>query len=313
MAELKPVVIPEKLNNEKELKLFLANNYMAQIKNFFGDEQKALKFLSSVMADVQRNPKLLECTPSSIVNSYITMAQMGFMPSGVSGESYVLPYKNTKKIDGAWVSVMEAQLQVGYQGLVTLYYTAGVEKIMSGIVRKNDKTSYINGELTHEVDLSLSQEERGEPIGAYVTAIFRGEKMTKYMNGKDIIAHAEKYSKSYDPTGKYSPWNPENDRELWMWTKTVIKQHKLLPKNENINKALALDNADSRISDMKEKLQGGELTMGGFLETNNNDKKATNDEHNQDTGDKEKSIQIGEEDTGEDNKGFTDSIKESGK
>ena len=299
--------LPVKLNNVEELKVFLATKYMKQIENFFGDPKQAMKFLSSVMADVQRNPKLMECTPSSLVNSYIMMAQMGFMPSGISGESYVLPYKNSKKVGNAWESVMEAQLQVGYQGLVTLYYGAGVEKIISGIVREKDKVSLINGELTHEVDITLSQEERGAPIGAYVTAIFRGEKSTKYMNGKDIIAHAEKYSKSYDPTGKYSPWNPDNDRELWMWVKTVIKQHKLLPKNEKINQALNLDNADSRISDVKEKLNDGHLTMGEYLLKDKNAKKGTDE--SQETGHEEESVQIGEEGTGEDNKGFADSTK----
>ena len=298
-------LIPQKLNSEKDLKVFLANNYMAQIKNFFGDEKQAMKFLSSVMADVQRNPKLMECTPSSLVNSYIMMAQMGFMPSGISGESYVLPYSNSKKEGNVWVKVMEAQLQVGYQGLVTLFYKAGVQKITSGVVRKNDKTTLINGELSHEVDLSLSKAERGEAIGAYVTVLFNGEKSTKYMNSQDIIDHAKKYSKSYDPIGKYSPWNPENDLEKWMWVKTVLKQHaKLLPKNETINKAIAIDNTDSRISDIKEKIQDGHLTMGGFLTTNTND--TTTKKQNQG---EETTIQIGEEGTGEDNEGYTNSNK----
>jgi len=301
------IIIPEKLNSEGDLKLFLAKNYMTQIKNFFGEEKQAMKFLSSVIADVQRNPKLIECTPTSLVNSYIMMAQMGFMPSGISGESYVLPYSNSKKVGNAWVKVMEAQLQVGYQGLVTLFYKAGVEKITSGLVRKNDKTSLINGELTHEVDLSLSQEERGEAIGAYVTVLFRGEKNTKYMNMKDIISHASKYSKSYDPTGKYSPWNPENDREGWMAMKTVLKQHaKLLPKNESINQAIAVDNQDSRIAEIKEKVDMKELSMGGFLEKSHAEE--TNSE-SQETSHKEESIQIGEEGSGEDQEGFANSLK----
>jgi len=305
------IIVPTKLNNETELKVFLHKNYMTQIKNFFGDETQALKFLSSVVADVQRNPKLLDCTPSSIINSYIMMAQSGFMPSGISGESYVLPYQNSKKVGNAWEKVMEAQLQVGYQGLVTLFYKAGVTKITSGIVHKNDRTSFINGVITHEVDMSLSKEERGEAIGAYVSVYFRGETNTKYMNGKDIIAHASKFSKSYDPAGKYSPWNKENDPSLTMWTKTVLKQHaKLLPKNETINMLIAIDNKDSRISDIKEKMQMGELTMGGFLETNNEkNKDVVSDEHNQDTGKEEASIQISEEDTGTDNEGFANSTK----
>lgn len=308
MAEIKPTVIPQKLNDVKELQVFLATNYMKQIKNFFGNEQQAMKFLSSVMADVQRNPKLMECTPNSLINSYIMMAQLGFMPSGISGEAYVIGYNNSKKVGNTWVKVMEAQLQVGYQGFVTLFYKAGVEKINGAIVRKNDSTTLVNGELTHSVDLTLSAEERGEVIGAYVTVLFRGEKNTKYMNGKDIIAHAKNFSKSFDLTGANSPWNPANDPEGWMFLKTVLKQHaKLLPKNETINVAIALDNVDSRISDIKEKVAHGELTMGGFLENNNNAKKDTGD--SQETNHEEASVQISEEGSGEDNKGFTDSIK----
>ena len=64
------------------------------------------------MRMVQRTPKLLECTPETLLNSCMTMASLKLMPSGVSGEAFVLPYKNK--------GVMEAQFQLGYQGLVTL-------------------------------------------------------------------------------------------------------------------------------------------------------------------------------------------------
>jgi len=238
-----------------DLKVVLATQYQKQINNFFGDEQKALKFLSSVVADVQRNPKLLECRPDTVINSYIMMAGLEFMPSGVSGEAYVLPYGGI------------AQFQLGYQGLVTLFYRAGVTKITSGIVYKNDKIDITNDEIRHSVDPTLSKDERGEPIGAYVIVTFKGEKNGKYMNGKDIIAHAKKFSKSYDPKGKYSPWNQENDPELTMWMKTVLKQHaKLLPKNETISKAIALDNQDSILGDRLAEAKGsiGKLSMGNF-------------------------------------------------
>src|SRR5437016_4762781 len=98
-----PVV---QIKSDNDLKLFLHKHYMAQIKNFFGDEKQAMKFLSSVMAAVQKLPKLLECEPMSLINSFMTMAQLGLMPSDVSGEAYVLPYKD------------KAQFQLGYQGLV---------------------------------------------------------------------------------------------------------------------------------------------------------------------------------------------------
>ncbi len=253
---------------------YLNKNYINQIKNFFSDEKKALKFLSSVRADVQRNPRLLECTPQSIVNSYMIMAQFGFMPSSVSGEAYVLPYNNSKSDGkGGWLKVMEAQFQLGYQGLVTLFYQAGVEKITAELVRKNDKFSYVNGELMHEIDLTMSNDERGERVGAYVKIMFRGNESVKFMNIKDILAHGEKFSKSFDIAGKYSPWNPENDPEGWMLKKTVLKQGaKLMPKNETINKAIDLDNQDSRISEVREMVAENNLAMGNFLKENDNKK-----------------------------------------
>lgn len=269
---------------ETDLKAVLASNYLAQINNFFGDNKKALRFLSSVMADIQRNRKLLECTAPSLINAYITMAGLGFMPSGVSGEGYVLPYKNSKKVGNEWVSTMEAQFQMGYQGLVTLFYKAGVEKITSEVVRANDKFSMINGELRHEIDLTKSNADRGEIVGVYTRAKFRGEETTRYMNVKDIYAHGKKFSKSFDLTGKYSPWNIENDPEFHMGRKTVLKQHsKLLPKNETINKAIALDNQDSIISDRLEPAAelSKPLQMGNLLKNGDETKKKSGTEENQ--------------------------------
>lgn len=258
-----------KINSENDLKLFLHTNYMAQIKNFFGDEKRAMKFLSSVMADVQRNPKLLDCTPMSVVNSYMMMAQMGFMPSGVSGEAYVLPYAGV------------AQFQLGYKGIVTLLYGAGVQKIIGAVVREKDKATLVDDEITHEVDMSLSREERGPITGAYVKAKVNGEVVSKYMNIKDIYAHAKKFSKSFDLTGKYSPWNPVNDPEGWMPIKTVLIQtSKLLPRNDKLNTALAADYKDSIIADrLPAALESAEkVKMGNFLVKSSDEPKTFADE-----------------------------------
>lgn len=253
------------IKNADDLKLFLAKNYMAQIKNFFGDEKKAMRFLSSVMASVQRVPKLLACEPITVVNSFIRMAEFGLMPSDVSGEAYVLPYENSKNIDGKWVKVMEAQFQMGYQGLVTLFYRAGVEAIKSEIVREHDEFSYENGVIRHKIDIFKSRKDRGEAVGAYAIGVFRGHEVVKAMNKEDILDMAKKFSKSYG--GKYTPWDEMKDPELWMWKKTVVKQlGKLLPKNDTISAAIAEDNEDSRAGHVVEGLvETSNLKMGNFL------------------------------------------------
>lgn len=237
--------------DENDLKKMLANTYMKQITNFFGDNDRAMRFLSGVMAATQRNPKLLTCTPTSVINSFMTMAQLQLMPSDVSGEAYVLPYNNSKKEGVKWISVMEAQFQIGYKGLVTLFYRAGVKKIHADVIRENDTYSMINGDLTHEIDMRKSRKERGAWIGAYVRMMLpSGEEAVKFMNREDILEHGKKFSKSY--SNDKSPWNEDNDPELWMPKKTVLVQmSKLVPKNDAIITAIANDNKDSNINDTK--------------------------------------------------------------
>lgn len=257
-----------KFENELDLKKVLAGEYRKQIENYFGNEKKALRFLSGVIAAVQRNPKLLECTPVSVINSFMTMAQLGLMPSDVSGEAYVLPYKNKKNIGGKWTEVMEAQFQLGYKGLVTLFYRAGIKDIAAEIVYANDPFEVVNGAIKHTPDVFAA--DRGKPRGAYcIVRLANGGVVTKAMSEKEIMDIAARFSKSFAGDGKdRSPWNPKNDPQLWMWRKTVLRQcAKLVPQNETIIEAIAKDNEDSIIGDRlpEAKENVAALTMGAIL------------------------------------------------
>ena len=259
-----------------DLKSVLGNTYMKQITNFFDNEKQALRFLSAVTSAVQRLPKLLDCTPVSVINSFMMMAQLGLMPSDVSGEAYVLPYENKKKDGNSWIKVLEAQFQLGYQGIVTLLYRAGAISIVTELVRKNDVFRIINGMLHHEVDPFKTRKERGEVIGAYaIINLKSGGRVEKFMRIEDILEHGKKFSKSF--SSDFSPWNAANDPEGWMLRKTVLKQAaKLAPKNETLNLAIAEDNKDSIIADRLESATHGTqgLTMGSLL---TNGKKETKD------------------------------------
>ena len=242
--------------NVDSLKIEIAKNYQKNLINYFEDEKKATRFLSTAMAYVQRNPKLLECEPLTLINAIIMMAEIQFMPSDVSGEAYIIPYKG------------KAQLQLGYQGLVTLFYRAGVRSIAAEIVYKNDKFSYKNGVIEHEPDVFS---DRGEAIGAYVIAETQsGGKIAKVMKKQDIMAIGKKFSKSFNSS--MTPWKEENDPELWMWKKTVLKQAaKLIPKNEQIYRYIAEDNKDSNIAERMKKAEKETLKIGNH-EIKNNEK-----------------------------------------
>jgi len=267
------------IKNEQDLKVVLSGEYRKQIENYFGNPQRALEFLSNVVASVQRNPKLIECSPQSLINSFMVMASLKLMPSGISGEAYVLPY-NIKN------QGMIAQFQLGYQGLVTLFYRAGVRSITAEIVYEKDDFKYTNGVLAHNPDVFA--DDRGAAKGAYVIIELQaGGLITKVMSKKQILDIAKKFSKSFSGFG---PWSEGQDPELWMWKKTVLKQAaKLVPKNETIFKAIDADNQDSIISDRldKAKIESSSLKMGNLLKDGheNNDAKnqETSGEENQDT------------------------------
>ena len=248
------------IRDTTDLKKVLASQYQNQITNYFGDDKKALKFLSSVISAVQKTPKLLECDGQSVVNSFMTMAQLELMPSDVSGEAYVIPYKN------------KGQFQLGYQGLVTLFYRAGVRSITAEIVYKEDKFEHINGEFNHNPD--VFSDDRGEAIGAYVIIELQaGGKVSKVMSKKEIMKIGKDFSKSF--SSEYSPWNEKNDPQLWMWKKTVLKQSaKLVPKNETIFKAIGYDNEDGILHKQQskktvEKLAGLEIHEAKIAEIDN--------------------------------------------
>lgn len=234
------------LNTPADLTKFMIGQKGKSIQNYFMadglSEEEANKrmrvFATAVSADLDRTPALLECEPMQLIGEYLKMADCGFMPSAISGEAYVLPYKG------------KAQMQVGYQGLQTLLYKAGMQSLHTDIVRENDEIEYVNGKVRHNIDPFLSMEERGKAIGAYAVAVFNGEQMAKFMNAKDIMDFGKKFSQSFN--SQYSPWNEKNDPELWMWKKTVIKQlAKVLPKNSSIHKALSYDNEESTVQLIK--------------------------------------------------------------
>lgn len=275
------------LKNADDLKIILAKNYQAQIKNFFGDEKRAMRFLSSVMSSVQSLPALLTCEPMSVINSFMTMAQLGLMPSNVSGEAYVLPYDNKNgKI---------AQFQLGYQGLVTLFYRAGVQSVRAEIVRKNDVFSFINGKVRHEIDIFKSNKERGEAVGAYAIGVVNGEEIAKVMNKADIMAIGQRFSKSFKSS--FTPWQEAQDPELWMWKKTVLKQlGKLLPKNDTIFHAINADNeADGNLKPIGEGMvESSRLNMGSFA-------KDTSKYEEKSKGSESQENEAGEDDIAENN------------
>lgn len=244
------------LRNVADFKRVLVANYKNQLEAILKDPDEAKAFMANAMSLMQKTPDLIKCAPHTVFNGLMMIASLRLMPSAISGEAYLIPYKNKGKD--------EAQFQLGYQGLITLFYRAGIDALDGALVFEKDHFELNGTEIVHKINPLLSKAERGARIGAYTKVTYRGHTTYRFMNGKDIEAHAAKFSKSFN--SDYSPW--KNDPEGVMWLKTVLKQHaKLLPKNETLFAAIDLDNRDSIISDRVKaaKADSDSMRMGAHV------------------------------------------------
>lgn len=202
------------------------------LQNFLGDEKNALRFMSSVMQCVQSAPKLLECSTDSLMGAFMECAALGLFPSAASGDCFVIPYGD------------KAQFQIGYKGLKTLAFRAGVKRLGMEVVYSKDTYREERGTNPRIIHEPCLEGNRGEPIRAYAWAeISDGVTVFKSMH-KDEIMKIKSMSKA--SSSKMSPWN-SNDPMLTMWQKTVFKQlAKMLPTSEALDRAVYADNVNER-------------------------------------------------------------------
>lgn len=205
--------------------------YLRQVQNYYGgSKEEALRFMTAAVDYVRRVPKLLECDQTSLAIALVQSAQFRFMPSGVMGEAYIIPYGN------------EAKFQLGYQGLVTLLYrTNKIAAIAANIVYENDQFEYeegLNAKLIHKP--TAFGKPKGDWIGVYTIAeMINGAKTFKVMDRAAVMG-IKGLSKAKNSAE--SPWNSNKDPELWMPKKTCLIQHtKLLPKTQELQQAIDND------------------------------------------------------------------------
>jgi recombination protein RecT len=195
---------------------------------------------------IQKQPKLLECTPLSIVGCVIEASQLGLYPDGILGDAYLVPYWNGKSRQ------MEAQLQPGYRGLINLARRSGqVSAIYSEPVYACDKFKVRLGTehtIAHEPNYDdpqrgIEKDNQGVPTGlrgVYAVVKFTdGTSDFEYMPLHRILDIRDT-SKSRNKEGEVvGPWTTHFEE---MSRKTPIRRlAKRLPLSPEFQKAAILD------------------------------------------------------------------------
>lgn len=187
-------------------------------------------FVASLIDIYGSDTYLQKCQPGAVVAEALKAATLQLPINKQLGFAYIVPYKNTP------------QFQIGYRGYLQLAQRTGAYRfINTDVVYEGEIKSH--NKITGEIDLS------GEPTGDKVAGYFayietvNGFKKTIYWTFEKLLAHAKRYSKSFN--SKASAWQSNFDE---MALKTMLRN--LLSKygvmSVEMSVALTADTGDDR-------------------------------------------------------------------
>jgi recombination protein RecT len=179
----------------------------------------AERFCRIAITATTRTPKLMDCTPASVMKCLLDLSAMGLEPDG--RRAHLIPYGT------------ECTLIIDYKGLIELIRRSGdVSSIRAETVCENDGFTWENGIVTHKVDW---RNPRGEVQAVYAEAkLASGEVQTAVMT-KDEVESIRARSRS----GNNGPWKTD-----WceMAKKTAVRRlTKMLPLSSEIREHVEKD------------------------------------------------------------------------
>ena len=126
----------------------------------FPDTQAALEFAGKIIIHSRREPKLKQCSVSSIVGAFLSSYHSGLDIFTLPPQGYILPYKN--KDTGGF----EAQFQADYRGLLKLIYeTEKVFKVQPEMVLREDELTFKVRDSKQVVDWTPKQADKSDYKG----------------------------------------------------------------------------------------------------------------------------------------------------
>ena len=212
------------------------------------------QFVASLLSIVTNNNLLAKATNESIMTAAMKAATLKLPIEPSLGMAYVVPYNRSEKHGDTWVKINEAQFQMGYKGFIQLAQRSGqIRNINCDIVYKEEFLRY--DKVYGTLHLKEEQVDSGEVEGYFASLeLINGFRKMIFWKKEKVIAHAQKYSKTYDKQiGDFksgTPWKTEFDA---MAQKTLIKEllSKYAPLSTELQEAIIADNEDSNVNEVK--------------------------------------------------------------
>lgn len=191
-------------------------------------------FVASLIDLYSSDTYLQACAPGAVMKEALKAVSLKLPINKALGFAWIIPYKDNK------TGQTLPQFQIGYKGYIQLAMRTGAYRTMNMDNVYEGEVKIVN-RLTGEIDLS-GERVSDKVVGyfAYIETV-NGFSKTLYWPTEKVIAHAKKFSKSYNSGAAI--WKQNFDE---MAQKTVMRN--LIAKwgvmSIDLQRAIDLDNAD---------------------------------------------------------------------
>lgn len=224
----KPVILTnrEKMGNLKTILEKSKNSIKAVLPMHMTPD----RMIKIALVAASRDPKLLICTPESILRALIQSSELGLEPFTGLQHAYIIPYRNNRN------NTMEAEFQPSYRGLIDLARRSGdILSLEAHCVHEKDVFECELGSNPRIKHIPSFGKDRGKVIIVYAIAKIKNGGIQFIPLDVDEIEKIRRSSKAAN-SGPWVQWWDE------MAKKTVVKRLlKYLPASVELTKAITKD------------------------------------------------------------------------
>lgn len=155
------------------------------------------RMLKLVTNAIDRNPRLADCEPRSVLGAVMMSMALGLEPNTPQQHAFLIPYKRRALVGGKWVDVYDCQFQIGARGFLILAdRTDKFMRIIARAVRQGDLFEHEEGSKTF-LRYVRAMRDRGELIGAFSHAIYKNGAESALVLPLDEIEKIRAKSETY--------------------------------------------------------------------------------------------------------------------
>lgn len=229
----------------------LLESQKAQITMALPKHLTADRLIRIATTEMSKNPKLYECSQTSVLACIIMAAQLG-LEIGINGQAYLVPYFDHKQ------KVSICQFIPGWQGYVDLVARAGRASVWTGAVREGDEFAYQVGSKPN-IHHIPGDDDTGKFTHVYACGQLSNSQfvLCEVWSRVKVQKHLSQYNKVGD---RHYALKDENNLEMYGRKVALLQVLKYMPKS------IEMQNVQSMEHRADEGLQHLTVSSAGIID-----------------------------------------------